>query len=85
MNDINLKEVADNFMADYIGAVESDGLEAARNWADTRLAEITKTLDEEHCNALVALIAPKLNAFLNAEIKAADEACVSSETVSEEA
>lgn len=72
MNDINLEELATNFMADYTGAVESDGFESARVWADKRLAEITKGLDEEHTNSLVALIAPKLNEFLNKEMKEAD-------------
>lgn len=65
----NIQELVDNFIADYIGAVEVDGSQVANAWADARVQEITKDLNEEEQNHFVKLVTPKLQAIMQEAIK----------------
>lgn len=71
MNDI--EEIVENFMADYTAAVEVDGNQVANAWADKRIQELTKDLNEEEQAHFVKLVTPKLQAIMQAAIKELDE------------
>lgn len=70
----NIVEIVDNFMADYTAAVEVDGGQVANAWADKRIQELTKDLNEEEQNHFVKLLTPKLQAVMQSAIKELEEA-----------
>lgn len=70
----NIQELVDNFIADYVGAVEVDGGQVANAWADARIQELTKGLTEDEQNFFVKLVTPKLQAIMQEAIKELEEA-----------
>lgn len=70
----NIEQLVENFMADYIGALDTDGGQVANAWADKRIQELTKDLNEEEQNHFVKVLTPKLQAVMQSAIKELEEA-----------
>lgn len=70
----NIEQLVENFMADYTGALDTDGGQVANAWADKRIQELTKDLNEEEQNHFVKVLTPKLQAVMQSAIKELEEA-----------